>query len=102
MKSLALILTIFTICSLGRKVTITKCCAEDQVIDVSLMKCRDSGENKWSPTYFTDLDNEHGDSAASQGVEGYDIVSKIPECPGTGVHIIPLRDLDEHSLYAAK
>lgn len=95
-----LALTAVSVC--GRTVTIKKCCPENEVIDVNLMKCRSSGSLKWSPVYHIDTDDEHDDLKESQGIDGYNVVSKIPECPGTGVHIIPMRDLEEHSIYAAK
>lgn len=96
------VVALFATYVFGRNVQITKCCPENQVIDATLIKCRDSGDVKWTPQYFTDTENEHGDSEESKGIEGYDIVSKIPQCPGTGVHIIPLRDIEEHSIFAAK
>lgn len=89
-----------TLANGGKIVTIKKCCAENEVIDVDVMKCRASGDKRWSPTYFTDTNNEHEETP--QEIEGYEIQSKIPSCPGSGVHIIPLRDLDQHSIYAAK
>ncbi|ODM90139.1 hypothetical protein Ocin01_16544 [Orchesella cincta] len=99
LKAIFLLVTTLASCIDGGKVTIKKCCPAGDVIDVSVMKCRDSGSLKWSPT-FSQADDEDG--GAEVGNDGYEIQSKIPQCPGSGVHIIPLRDLEEHSIFAAK
>ncbi|CAL8123559.1 unnamed protein product [Orchesella dallaii] len=103
LKLLFLLITTSASLINGKVVPIKKCCRAGDVIDVSVMKCRDSGSTKWAHGHllYSDTDNEHGEADVS-GIDGYSITSKIPQCPGTGVHIIPLRDLDEHSIYAAK
>lgn len=77
-----------------RKITIRKCCPSDQVIDIRQMKCRDSGENKWTPWFYKVNDDSETGRNQQGGSDQYEILTQIPSCPGgLGVHVLPLRGL---------
>ncbi len=78
----------------GRKVKIRKCCPPDEVIDISRMKCKNSGDIKWTPWFYKGDDIDQPSSYYE-----YDIMTRIPNCEsGVGVHILPLKKISSLNL----